>query len=133
MNKKTVIVLVAIVAVLAVLLLGYFLFVNGNENHDLKVISVVIEVDEKTTYSIKTEGAFAIDALNELKEKERSFTFEYDDGDFGAYITSINGRVADDSKHEYFAFYINGEYASFGISEQTISDKDEIKLVLETW
>ena len=67
------------------------------------------------------------------EQKNSNFTFEFETGEFGAYITSVNGKMADSLKNEYFAFYLNGEYAALGISEQAVLDGDQIKLVLETW
>jgi len=119
---------------LALLMVVYFAFVNGRINQDLKEITVIVQIDEEKSYTVKTEGAFAIDALIELKEQKNSkFTFEFETGEFGAYITSVNGKIADSLKNEYFAFYLNGEYAALGISEQAVLDGDQIKLVLEKW
>ncbi|MBR2496092.1 MAG: DUF4430 domain-containing protein [Clostridia bacterium] len=134
MNKKTLIALLVIAVLLTLLMVVYFAFVNGNANQDLKEITVIVQIDEEKSYTVKTEGAFAIDALIELKEQKNSnFTFEFETGEFGAYITSVNGKMADSLKNEYFAFYLNGEYAALGISEQAVLDGDQIKLVLETW
>ncbi|MBR1971283.1 MAG: DUF4430 domain-containing protein [Clostridia bacterium] len=133
-NKKIILAVVAIAILLALLMVVYFAFVNGNANQDLKEITVIVQIDEEKSYTVKTEGAFAIDALIELKEQKNSnFTFEFETGEFGAYITSVNGKIADSLKNEYFAFYLNGEYAALGISEQAILDGDQIKLVLEAW
>ena len=134
MNKKTLSALLVIAVLLAFFMVVYFAFVNGRINQDLKEITVIVQIDEEKSYTVKTEGAFAIDALIELKEQKNSnFTFEFETGEFGAYITSVNGKIADSLKNEYFAFYLNGEYAALGISEQAILDGDQIKLVLEAW
>ncbi|MBR2323813.1 MAG: DUF4430 domain-containing protein [Clostridia bacterium] len=134
MNKKTLIALLVIAVLLTLLMVVYFAFINGNANQDLKEITVIVQIDEEKSYTVKTEGAFAIDVLIELKEQKNSnFTFEFETGEFGAYITSVNGKMADSLKNEYFAFYLNGEYAALGISEQAVLDGDQIKLVLETW
>lgn len=132
-NKKIILAVVAIAILLALLMVVYFAIVNGRINQDLKEITVIVQIDEEKSYTVKTEGAFAIDALNELKGKDSSFTFEIENGDFGAFITSVNGKIADDANREYFAFYLNGEYAALGISEQAVLDGDQIKLVLEKW
>ena len=133
-NKKIILAVVAIAILLALLMVVYFAFVNCRINQDLKEITVIVQIDEEKSYTVKTEGAFAIDALIELKEQKNSnFTFEIENGDFGAFITSVNGKIADDANREYFAFYLNGEYAALGISEQAILDGDQIKLVLEAW
>ena len=41
---------------------------------------------------------------------------------YGLYIDSVNGIAADwDNEQTYWAFYINGEYASTGISDTPIT------------
>ena len=43
------------------------------------------------------------------------------DADYGLYIDSVNGIAADwDKDQTYWAFYINGEYATTGISDTPI-------------
>ena len=44
------------------------------------------------------------------------------DADYGLYIDSVNGIAADwDNDQTYWAFYINGEYATTGISDTPIT------------
>lgn len=44
------------------------------------------------------------------------------DTDYGLYIDSVNGIAADwDNDQTYWAFYINGEYATTGISDTPIT------------
>ena len=47
---------------------------------------------------------------------------EGDTTDYGLYITSVNGITADwDKDQTYWAFYINGEYATTGIDGTEIA------------
>lgn len=42
--------------------------------------------------------------------------------EFGLYVDTVNGIIADwDSDQTYWAFYINGEYATTGISDTPIT------------
>lgn len=44
------------------------------------------------------------------------------DADYGLYIDEVNGIAADwDNEQTYWAFYINGEYATTGISDTPIT------------
>ena len=131
MNKKTRNLIVVIAVLLALLLAIYFIVVAPNAGK--KAITLEVEIDGKTsTYSLKTDGEYVIDALNELNGKD-GFSFDAEDGAYGKFVNEVNGRKADDGAHEYYALYINGNYASFGVSEQVIGDGDVIKLVLEKW
>lgn len=49
------------------------------------------------------------------------------------FVTAVNGRVADDSKKEYWALYVNGQYAQLGAGSQQASASDTITWRLETY
>ena len=69
--------------------------------------------------NLNTYEKYLIDVLNENKEK---INFEIEDGPYGAYIISMmNIEQGDDF---YWSYYINGEYASTGISNCLISSGD---------
>lgn len=131
MNKKTRNLIIAIAVVLVVLLAVYFIAVAPNKG--AKAVTLEVEIEGKTsTYTLRTDGEYVIDVLNELNGK-KGFSFGAEDGSYGKFVNEVNGRKADDGAHEYYALYINGDYASFGVSEQVIADGDVIKLVLEKW
>lgn len=131
MNKKTRNLIIAIAVALAVVLAIYFIAIAPNQG--AKAITLEVEIEGKTTtYTLKTDGEYVVDVLDELNGK-KGFSYTTEDGSFGKFITGVNERLADDNAHEYYALYLNGNYASFGISEQTIADGDVIKIVLETW
>ncbi len=48
-------------------------------------------------------------------------------------IISINGRKADNSQHEYWAFYINGKIAQVGPKEYVTKDGDTIEWKIEKY
>ncbi|WP_425956895.1 DUF4430 domain-containing protein [Xylanimonas sp. McL0601] len=50
-----------------------------------------------------------------------------------AFVTSIGGRKADQSKNEFWAFYVNGKQAQVGAGSYTMTDGDEITWKLETF
>ena len=80
------------------------------------------------TYTVHTDGKYLIDVMNEMKESEM-FTFETQDSQYGAYVTSINGKEADSS--HYWAIYVNDDYGQYGISEQPVNDGDAYAFVYE--
>lgn len=43
-----------------------------------------------------------------------------------AYVTGIDGKKADDSKKEFWAFYVNGKQAEVGAGSYTLRDGDKI-------
>ena len=53
------------------------------------------------------------------------------EADYGLYIDSVNGIAADwDNDQTYWAFYINGEYATTGISDTPITADTTYALTL---
>lgn len=82
---------------------------------DGKMITATINTDEETV------GA-ALSKLNIVQG---------DQGDFGLYIKTVNGVTADyDKDKTYWAFYIDGEYASTAADMTAITDGSVYKLAI---
>ncbi len=57
---------------------------------------------------------------------------EGEDGKYGLYIKSVNGAEADFNKTgTYWAFYIDGEYATTGVDKAEIKDGAKYTLKVE--
>ena len=119
---------VAVVAVLvAALCFVYVSFsekaVEGEKNI---TIEVVMADETSTVYEVDTDGEYLIDAMNEAD----GLTFEGEEGIYGLSISSINGVRADYTLDgAYWAFYVDGEYCNYGVSEQPIEDGDCFSIV----
>ncbi len=50
-----------------------------------------------------------------------------------AYVTAINGRIADESKKEYWALYINDKLADVGAGSYVTKSGDQIRWHIETY
>lgn len=50
-----------------------------------------------------------------------------------AYVVGINGVVADDSKKEYWAFYVNGRLATIGAGSYKLIGGEQIEWKLENY
>ncbi len=80
------------------------------------VVEVKIE-DKTVTFTVHTDKTILGEALieNNLISGEQ--------GDYGLYIKSVNGVTADyDIDQSYWAFYVNGEYATTGIDGAQIDE-----------
>lgn len=81
---------------------------------------------EKTQFEIHTDQETVGDALTELG------VIEGEDGEYGLYVTTVNGVTADFEKDGvYWAFYINGEYAQTGVDVTPITEGDEYSFQME--
>lgn len=72
---------------------------------------VVVDGDGKeTSFEIHTDKKTVGDALLELE------LIDGEESQYGLYVKTVNGVTADFDKHkEYWAFYVNGEYAMSGV------------------
>ena len=50
-----------------------------------------------------------------------------------AFITAINGRMADPNKREFWAFYVNGVQAQVGAGTYVVKNNDTIEWKIETY
>lgn len=117
-DKKVIIGLAALVALIAVFAGIFFLFrlkpAAGSKNI---VIEVVGKTQEKVNYTVKTEVEYLRQAMDEAEG------LSYADSD--GFINTINGETADyNVDGSYWAIYVNGEYGMYGINEQPVMDGD---------
>jgi len=87
-----------------------------------KEISIVIndyEKNELFNEELKTEKNKLIDVLKELDVE-----LKYEDGQYGAYITSIKGleQKEDENGMYYWSYYIDDAYATTGVSACDVED-----------
>lgn len=80
------------------------------------IFTVVTADGNEKTYNIKTDEITVGEALSSLK------LIDGENGAYGLYVKTVDSVTYDyDKDGKYWAFYINGEYASSGV------DKTEIK------
>lgn len=79
--------------------------------------TVVDKEGAETAFEIHTEKEIVGEALLELG------LISGEEGAFGLYVKTVNGITADyDTEGTYWAFYVNGEYASSGVDTTVIKD-----------
>ena len=95
-----------------------------SEAVSFKVIVTDLEGNE-TTFEYTSDAASVGDAL------VAEGLVEGHEASYGLYIDSVNGIAADwDKDQTYWAFYINGEYATTGIGETAITADTTYNLTL---
>ncbi len=81
-----------------------------------KVVVEVKAADKSVTFTVNTNKTTVGAALLEHG------LIAGDQGEFGIYIKSVNGIIADyDINQSYWAFYIDGEYAMTGVDTTEIT------------
>ena len=118
--------LAAAVAIVCLIALAV-LFTPKPQSGD-KQITVTLTDDNgaDTVYEHSTDAEYLLEAVREIEGLE----LQGEEGEYGFFITAINGITADYSVDQsYWAIYVNGEYGSYGIESQPITDGDAFSLV----
>ena len=87
----------------------------------------VVDVDgNETKFEINTDKKTVGEALLELD------LIAGDEGDYGLYVKTVNGTTLDyEADGKYWAFYVNGEYASSGVDLTEIDETAEYSFKAE--
>ena len=85
---------------------------------ETEFIFTVTDINGKETkFKISTDKKTVGDALIELN------LIQGEEGPYGLYVKTVNGATYDyDKDGKYWAFYVNGEYASSGVEITDISE-----------
>lgn len=87
----------------------------GEGATEFTLIVADLEENEKI-FTVKTDEKTVGDALVKLG------LIEGEESEYGLYVKTVDGVTADyDTDQTYWAFYINGEYASTGVDSTDIS------------
>lgn len=86
---------------------------TGAVTFDLSIVDVN---GKETHYTINTDQKTVGGALSELNMIDGEM------GPYGLYVKTVNGIMADyDTSGKYWAFYIDGEYATSGVEKTNIT------------
>ncbi|GIK84319.1 MAG: hypothetical protein BroJett025_09410 [Patescibacteria group bacterium] len=120
--------LVTTVAISALLLFTAFILVSNRPAQTR--ISVNEDIDSAVAQQTEFEFSATQSGQIALELIEANATIETQDfGDAGKFVTSINGLAG--NSQNYWAFYLNGEYAEQGVSQTILEKGDTIKFVYE--
>lgn len=126
MKKKQIIAVIVLAILVIAMGIGYVVF-KGNTSKGAKDITVEIvnSEGESTMYELNTDAEYLADALDEIED----LTYEAEDSTYGLVYSAFNGEKAVyEEDGAYWAFYLNGDYCSFGASEQPVADGDAFQI-----
>jgi len=125
LNKKTGILAVVLVVLVAVF--GTVYYLNRPETQkgakDITVTVVLPDGDE-TAIEINTDAEYLRQAM------EEKGILGGTESEYGLWVTTVNGVVADDSNQEWWCFYKDGEMLNTGVDSTPIADGDQFEAVL---
>ena len=125
-NKKLIIAVIAIVAVIGIML-GVYAATRPEAQQGSKTITVTVIHSDGTekTFTYHTDAEY----LAEVLLAEELVTGS--DSEFGLTIESVDGETADWNDGVFWAIYIGEEAASTGSSGIAVTDGGVYKLVYE--
>lgn len=113
----------------------------------IAAIAVLLVVQNRGTKSKEDLVKVQVEVINESQSYEKTYDYEtnktslgdllaeegiieYEDSDYGRFITGADGMTADSSKEEWWNVLVNGESASTGIDGIEIHEGDVYTLQL---
>ena len=126
-QKKTTWTVAIVVVLLAVILLAVYLATREDPVAGAKEIAVEIIYDDvDKTVTIRTDQEYLRGAL------EQEGLVAGDESDYGLFVTTVDGRTADDSAQEWWCFTKGGEQVNTGVDTTVIEDGDKFEITLKT-
>lgn len=96
------------------------------EGNTVFPFTVVDGDGNETQFEIHTDKETVGEALEELN------LIAGDESEYGLYVKTVNGITADyDADGVYWAFYVNGEYASAGVDSTRIAEGESYSFKVE--
>lgn len=130
-NKKVIIGVAVLVAVIAVFAVVFFVFrekpVEGAKTITIEVID---NEQNSTKYEVHTDAEYLRQALEEAE----GLSFSGSEGEYGFVMETINGVTADfTTGNAYWSFYVNGAYCNYGVDSQPVLDGDAFQIKYEVY
>lgn len=129
-NKKTIIAVLLLVILVAALVLVWHFFGpdRDTDSFDKTVTVSVIHGDgSQKDFEIKTNEEFLRGALEQEK------LVQGDDGEFGLFITAVDGEEADGGAEQWWCVCDGeGNMLPTGVDDAAIHDGDAFQIILKT-
>ena len=93
-----------------------------------KTVSVTVKAeDQSVVFTVKTDKQYLGEALIEHE------LITGEDGQYGLYITAVNGMAIAEGEKAYWALYKDGAYSMTGVDTTPIADGEHYELVKESY
>ena len=124
-NKKAILAVIALVVVAAAFIGIYFATKKApTEGQKTITVSVVDKDGASEEFTYQTDREF----LGEVLQDEK--LVEGEEGEFGLFITSVNGIAADESNQEWWCITKTGEQVNTSADQTPIADGEAFELTL---
>lgn len=119
--------------IISITFFNLYTFIGCNKKVDNITLSVINGETIFYITNISSSKSNVYDLLVEIDKNYENFYFEGNNSEYGFYITSICGieETISDNKMQFWAFYIDGDYARTGISSQKLYNNINIEFKYE--
>jgi hypothetical protein len=125
-TQKKVIITVSIFAVAIVALLLIYLNFKPEPVKGAKKLEITVVIPEEATkdYTLNTDAEYLRQALEEAD------LIKGTESEYGLFITEVTGRVADDTKQEWWCITKDGAQIYNGVDQIAIADGEHYEITL---
>ena len=117
-----------LVVLIAAMALVFWKFMPQGQTGDKTIeIQVVVSEEDVREFTVKTDEAYLGAAL------ENEGLIEGEEGQYGLFITAVDGVKADDSKNQWWCITKNGEQVNTVVDTTPITDGEHYELTLSTY
>ena len=117
-----------LVVLIAAMALVFWKFMPQGQTGDKTIeIQVVVSEEDVREFTVKTDEAYLGAAL------ENEGLIEGEEGQYGLFITAVDGVKADDSKNQWWCITKNGEQVNTVVDTTPITDDEHYELTLSTY
>lgn len=127
MNKKIILIVGFLILCLSTAFIQYKRSIPEVKTSQGVIFSIVQAVGENKKREQVKVGSSALQLLSITHKVTTTGKKE------NAFVTAIDGRVADPQKKEFWAFYVNGKQAEVGAGTYVIKNSDTIEWKIETY
>lgn len=125
-NKK---VIVGVIALAAMIILAAVCYkaLKPEVGAGIKTVEIVVVSEDLSElhYTVMTDAGY----LQQAMDQAAGLSYSGTESVHGIMIDTINGeRASFDEDGAFWAFYVNGDYCNYGISQQPLSDGDIFKI-----
>ena len=123
--KKTLLLIAALVIAAAAMFCIYKVFIPKGQTGAKEITVTVVHADQSSKdFVYQTDEAY----LGAVIEAEG--LVEGTDGDYGLFITSVDGETADDSKEQWWYITKGGESVNTSADQTPIENGDQFELTM---
>jgi len=125
-SSRKVIILISALIIAAAAMFGiYKIFIPKGQAGAKAITVTVVHADESSKdFRYQTDEAYLGDVLKAEKLVEGT------EGEFGMFITSVDGEEADDSKEQWWCITKDGDQLNTSADQTPIEDGDQFELTL---